>query len=100
MEGGIGYALGAALRDKITLTDGEVDQSNFHDYEPLRISDMPKIEVHIVASGAPPTGWASLACLRLRQRSPTRSSPRQEGVCGRCRSRTRHRKACNNINRP
>jgi isoquinoline 1-oxidoreductase subunit beta len=56
MEGGVGYALGAALRDKVTLTDGAVDQSNFHDYEPLRISDMPKIEVHIVASGAPPTG--------------------------------------------
>jgi isoquinoline 1-oxidoreductase subunit beta len=56
MEGGIGYALGTALRDKITLTDGEVDQSNFNDYEPLRISDMPKIEVHIVDSGAPPTG--------------------------------------------
>ena len=56
MEGGIGYALGTALRDKITLTDGEVDQSNFNDYEPLRIGDMPKIEVHIVNSGAPPTG--------------------------------------------
>ena len=56
MEGGIGYALGTALRDKITLTDGEVDQSNFNDYEPLRMGDMPKIEVHIVDSGAPPTG--------------------------------------------
>ncbi len=56
MEGGIGYALGTALRDKVTLTDGVVDQSNFHDYEPLRISDMPKINVHIVASDAPPSG--------------------------------------------
>lgn len=56
MEGGVGYALGAALRDKITLTNGEVDQSNFNDYEPLRISDMPTIEVHIAGSSAPPTG--------------------------------------------
>jgi isoquinoline 1-oxidoreductase beta subunit len=56
MEGGIGYALGAALRNKVTLTNGEVDQSNFHDYEPLRISDMPKVEVHIVPRSAPPTG--------------------------------------------
>ena len=56
MEGGVGYALGAALRNKITLTDGEVDQSNFHDYEPLRIMDMPAVDVYIVASGEAPTG--------------------------------------------
>jgi isoquinoline 1-oxidoreductase beta subunit len=56
MEGGIGYALGAALRNKITLSKGEVDQSNFNDYEPLRIDDMPQVEVHIVASGEAPTG--------------------------------------------
>jgi isoquinoline 1-oxidoreductase beta subunit len=56
MEGGIGYGLGAALRNAITLTEGRVDQSNFHDYEPLRIADMPAIEVHIVPSTAAPTG--------------------------------------------
>lgn len=56
MEGGIGYALGTALRDEITLTDGHVDQHNFDGYLPLRISDMPKIEVHLVASNAHPTG--------------------------------------------
>jgi isoquinoline 1-oxidoreductase beta subunit len=56
MEGGIGYALGAALRNKITLAQGEVEQSNFDSYEPLRIEDMPKVEVHIVASAVAPTG--------------------------------------------
>ena len=56
MEGGIGYALGAILRDEITFTDGKVDQTNFDAYLPLRISDMPKIEVHIVPSGAHPSG--------------------------------------------
>ena len=56
MEGGIGFGLGAALRNKITLTKGVVDQSNFHDYEPLRLSDMPKVEVYIVRSDAAPTG--------------------------------------------
>lgn len=55
VEGGIGYALGAAMRNKITLTDGVVDQSNFDGYEPLRISDMPSVEVHIVPSSAPPS---------------------------------------------
>ncbi|MEP1327541.1 molybdopterin cofactor-binding domain-containing protein [Pseudophaeobacter sp.] len=56
MEGGIGYGLGHAMRDEITLTDGEVDQSNFPDYEPLRIGDIAAIEVHIVASDEAPTG--------------------------------------------
>ena len=56
IEGGIGYGLGAALRNQITLTNGIVDQSNFDSYEPLRISDMPKVEVHIVPSSTPPTG--------------------------------------------
>ena len=56
VEGGIGYGLGPALRNKITLTDGLVDQSNFDGYEPLRLSEMPKVEVHIVDSLAAPTG--------------------------------------------
>jgi isoquinoline 1-oxidoreductase beta subunit len=56
IESGVGYGLGAALRNQITLTDGLVDQSNFDSYEPLRISDMPKVEVHIIPSQAAPTG--------------------------------------------
>jgi isoquinoline 1-oxidoreductase beta subunit len=56
MEGGIGFGLGAALRDAITLNAGRVEQSNFHDYKPLRINDMPRVEVHIVPSSRPPTG--------------------------------------------
>ena len=56
MEGGIGYGLGAALRGEITLKGGEVEQSNFDDFEPLRMSDMPKIESHIVPSSEAPSG--------------------------------------------
>ncbi len=56
MEGGIGFALSAALYGKITLKDGVVEQSNFHDYPILRIGEMPAIEVHIVPSTAKPTG--------------------------------------------
>ncbi len=56
MEGGIGYGLAAALHGAITLKEGRVEQSNFTDYPTLRINEMPKVEVHIVASNAPPTG--------------------------------------------
>ena len=56
MEGGAGYGLGAALRNKISFDKGVVEQANFDTYEPLRMSDMPKIEVHIVPSTETPTG--------------------------------------------
>jgi isoquinoline 1-oxidoreductase beta subunit len=56
MEGGIGFGLGAALYNELILERGRPRQSNFHDYRPLRIEDMPRIEVHIVPSTQPPTG--------------------------------------------
>lgn len=56
MEGGIGYGLGAILHSEITLEKGEVQQSNFNDYEVLRFNEMPSVEVHIVASAEAPTG--------------------------------------------
>jgi isoquinoline 1-oxidoreductase beta subunit len=56
IEGGIGYGLGAILHSNVTMTDGAVDQTNFGDYEVLRFNEMPKVEVHIVPSAAPPTG--------------------------------------------
>lgn len=56
MEGATGWGIGHALRGEITLTDGLVDQSNFDGFLPLRMSDMPKVEVHIVDSHERPTG--------------------------------------------
>ncbi len=56
MESGIGYGLSAALAGAITLKDGIVEQSNFHDYPVLRINEMPRVEVYIVPSGEKPTG--------------------------------------------
>lgn len=56
IEGGLGYGLGAALHNELTLDQGRVVESNFHDYRPLRIHEMPAVEVHIVPSANPPTG--------------------------------------------
>ncbi|MBS3649859.1 xanthine dehydrogenase family protein molybdopterin-binding subunit [Pseudaminobacter sp. 19-2017] len=56
MEGGIGFGLGAILQEELTLTGGVVDQENYDTYTPLRIDQMPKVEVHIVPSTEPPTG--------------------------------------------
>jgi isoquinoline 1-oxidoreductase beta subunit len=56
MEGGIVFGLTAALKTEITLKNGRVEQTNFHDYQMLRIFESPKIEVYIVPSTANPTG--------------------------------------------
>ena len=56
MQGGLGFGLNAAMFQEITLDKGRVVQSNFHDYRPLRIHEMPRVEVHIVPSQADPTG--------------------------------------------
>jgi isoquinoline 1-oxidoreductase beta subunit len=56
VEGSVGFALSAMLHGAITLKDGVVEQSNFHDYAPIRINEMPSVETHIVPSAAKPTG--------------------------------------------
>jgi isoquinoline 1-oxidoreductase subunit beta len=56
VEGSVGFALSAALHGEITLKDGVVEQGNFGEYAPIRINEMPKVEVHIVASAEKPTG--------------------------------------------
>ncbi len=56
MESGIVYGLTAALKGEITLENGRVQQSNFHNYEMLRMDEMPEVEVHIIDSGEAPGG--------------------------------------------
>ncbi len=56
MQGAIVLGLGAALRGKITVENGRVQQGNFDDYPVLRLNEMPKVEVHIVPSTQPPQG--------------------------------------------
>ncbi|CAN7482548.1 xanthine dehydrogenase family protein molybdopterin-binding subunit [Variovorax sp. LjRoot175] len=61
VEGSIGFGLSAALYGEITLKDGIVAQSNFHDYAPIRINEMPKVEVHLVSSAEAPSGMGEPA---------------------------------------
>jgi isoquinoline 1-oxidoreductase beta subunit len=56
IQSGINYGLTAGLFGAITVKDGRVEQSNFHDYRILRMSEAPKIEVEIVKSGEAPGG--------------------------------------------
>jgi isoquinoline 1-oxidoreductase beta subunit len=56
MEGCIGFALGTLYRGEIDIRDGAPVQHNFDTYRPLRINEMPKVEVYIAQSTAAPTG--------------------------------------------
>jgi isoquinoline 1-oxidoreductase beta subunit len=56
VQSAIVYGLSAALYDQITLKDGRVEQSNFHDYQAPRINEIPVIEVHVVQSSEAPGG--------------------------------------------
>jgi isoquinoline 1-oxidoreductase beta subunit len=55
-EGGIVWGLGHVLRERITIKDGRVQQTNYTDYEVARMSDVPNIEVKVISTDNPPTG--------------------------------------------
>lgn len=56
IEGGTLFGLSAALFNEITVREGRVEQTNFHDYRQLRISDAPPVETYIVESCEAPGG--------------------------------------------
>jgi isoquinoline 1-oxidoreductase beta subunit len=56
MEGGIVFGLSAALYGRVTVENGRVQQSNFHDYPVLRMDACPAIETEIIASTEHPQG--------------------------------------------
>jgi isoquinoline 1-oxidoreductase beta subunit len=56
MEGAICYGLTAALKGLITINKGRVQQSNFNDYDMVRMNEMPPVEVYIVPSNEAPGG--------------------------------------------
>jgi isoquinoline 1-oxidoreductase beta subunit len=51
VESSVVYGLTAALYGEITIRNGRVEQSNFNDYEMLRMARMPKVETVLVPSG-------------------------------------------------
>jgi isoquinoline 1-oxidoreductase beta subunit len=56
LQGGAMFGLSAALTNEITIAGGRVQQSNFHDFPALRISEAPKVEVYVVSSEESPGG--------------------------------------------
>jgi isoquinoline 1-oxidoreductase beta subunit len=61
LESGVIYALSAALKQAITHKGGAIEQSNFHDYQMLRMHECPDIECHLVDSRESPTGVGEIS---------------------------------------
>ena len=55
-EGNIVMGITAAVKNGITIVDGVTQQSNFHQYNVLRINEMPMIDIHIIESKELPGG--------------------------------------------
>ena len=56
LQGGLIFGLTAALFGEVTIKNGRVEQSNFHNYRVLRINEIPEMEVHLIQSTEPPGG--------------------------------------------
>ena len=52
VQGAIAFGLSAVLHSELTLKEGRVEQSNFHDYQVLRLPDMPQVSVRVLESDA------------------------------------------------
>jgi isoquinoline 1-oxidoreductase subunit beta len=65
LEGGVVFGLSAVLHGEITIANGRVQQSNFHDYRVQRLSEVPVIETHLIESGESPggVGETGTACI-------------------------------------
>ena len=60
IEGSVIYGISAALTEKITHKKGVVEQSNFHDYEVMRMSEVPEVSVEIIQGADRPSSVGEL----------------------------------------
>jgi isoquinoline 1-oxidoreductase beta subunit len=51
LQGSVVHGLTAIFWGEITVKDGRVEQSNFHDHRMMRMNEMPKVETVIAPSG-------------------------------------------------
>jgi isoquinoline 1-oxidoreductase beta subunit len=56
MQGAIAMSLSVVKHGRISLRDGAVEQSNYHDYPVIRTTEMPEVNVRVIQTGSVPTG--------------------------------------------
>ncbi len=78
VQGGTIFGLSAALFGNISIKDGRVEQSNFHDYRVLRMNEIPAMEIHVLPSTEDPTGIGD-ACHGANHASLAQRHSRSDG---------------------
>lgn len=63
LEGAANFGISNALKERISIRNGAIEQSNFDDYPLLRMADAPDIEVRILNSDRAPSGCGEIACM-------------------------------------
>src|SRR6202047_200135 len=56
IQGAALWGASQVMAERLTLEDGGIEQSNFHDYTPIRVADVPPIDVELIDSGHHPSG--------------------------------------------
>ena len=56
IQGAALWGTSQVMAERLTLKDGALEQSNFHDYQPIRLVDVPPIDVELIDSGHHPSG--------------------------------------------
>ena len=65
LESSVVYGLSAALLEELTVKDGAIQQTNFNDYQVLRMSDLPEIHTRIVTTNNPPAGMGEIGVVAV-----------------------------------
>ena len=65
MEGGILQGMSMALFERVTVKGGAVQQSNFHDYRILRMSETPEVTVQVLLTDNPMTGAGEIGVMQI-----------------------------------
>ena len=56
MQGALLWGLSVATKERGSVTNGAIEQKNFHQYTPLRMADIPEIDIHLVENDYYPVG--------------------------------------------
>jgi isoquinoline 1-oxidoreductase len=56
IEGSAMWGVSLAMLEKATMKDGRIQQTNYDGYSPMRMSQMPEIDISIIANGEPAVG--------------------------------------------
>ena len=87
IQGAALWGASQVMAERLTLKDGGIEQSNFHEYTPIRLADVPPIDVELIDSAITRVASASPLRRSWRQLLPTRFTTPSAYACGICRSR-------------